>query len=195
LSDLLKNSGIPADFVGDKTSFGNNVPTDGFGGFDTTLMLRQLTRGTDWTELNGTQFPDNFSEHIPDIVIVQLGTNDAINSSEYGNNPVPLYEKNMQQIVEYLRSKNPSVKIIIPMLIPSEWSDYTAKIDLINSDIPNLVESLDEPGSRVVTTVNLKSVWQSSYFRDNVHPNSNGAQEMAQTYFDALVENQLISKH
>jgi lysophospholipase L1-like esterase len=192
LSDLLKNSGIPADFVGDKTSFGNDVPTDGLGGFDTTLMLRQLTRGTDWTELNGTQFPDNFSDHIPDIVIIQLGTNDAINSITGKWDPVPIYNENMKGIVKFLRSKNPNVKIIIPMLIPSAWSNYTAKIDLINSDIPDLVKSLDEPGSRVVTTVNLKGEWQSSYFRDNVHPNDDGVQEMAKAYFDALVENQFV---
>jgi lysophospholipase L1-like esterase len=193
LYDLLREAGIPAEFVGDETSSGNIVPADGLGGFNTVQMLSELTKGTVWTRLNGTQFPNNFDVNIPDIVVIQLGTNDAINASEGSWNPVPTYRKYMQRIIEFLRSKNQNVQIVVSMLIPSQWPEYTAKIDLINSTIPNFVEMMDTPDSPVVTTINLKDTWGVSDSCDYVHPNNAGSQKIAQAYFDALVSNHLVS--
>ncbi len=192
-SQLLRDTGVPAEFVGDEFSSGNDVPADGLGGFDTGLMLKQLTSETVWTRLNGTQFPNNFDAHIPDIVVIQLGTNDAVNAAEGSWDPVPYYRKNMQKIIEFLRSRNPKVKIVVAMLIPSQWPEYTAKIDLINSAIPNFVTTMDTPDSRVVTTVNLKETWEDLDFSDNVHPNNSGSHKIAQAYSDALVNNHLVS--
>jgi lysophospholipase L1-like esterase len=189
----LVDAGISAEFVGDKITGTNTVPAEGHGGFDTTLMARQLLEGNTWTELNGTQIPNNFANHIPDIVIIQLGTNDAINASEDGRNPVPTYEKYMKQIVDYLRSKNPSVKIIIPRLIPSQDKNYDAEIIKLNAVIPDFVRQLNSRNSKVATTKDLRDGWEQKDFSDNVHPGPTwGQPKIAKAYFDALMENEFL---
>jgi hypothetical protein len=194
LSEDLAASGIRIDFVGDEMANGNTVPAEGHGGFDTTLMARELYQGTNWTELNGTQIPDNFSEHIPDIVIIQLGTNDALNASESGWNPVPIYEKYMKEIVDFLRSKNPNVKIVIPMLIPSGDKGCDAEVVKLNNDIPGFVAQLDTESSRVVTTKDLRADWKQDNFLDFYHPDTSGQQKIAkEEYFDTLVENNYLA--
>ena len=92
LSQELAAAKLSVEFVGDNQTTGNIVPAEGHGGFDTSLMARELFRESYWQELNGLQIPNNFSEHIPDIVIVQLGTNDAINASENASDPILSYD-------------------------------------------------------------------------------------------------------
>ena len=194
LSEDLTAVGLKAEFVGDKLTGTNTVPAEGHGGFNTVQMAQELVQEGAWRELNGTEIPNNFTKHIPDIVIIQLGTNDAINASEYGSNPIPVYKDYMGQIVDYLRSKNPSVKIIIPTLIPSQVKDYDAKIIMLNAIIPGFAASLDTKDSRVITTQDLRNDWRFDDFNDIVHPNTKGQKKIAQAYFDALVGNKYFTE-
>ena len=195
LSEELAAAGLPVEFVGDRQTRSNTVPAEGHGGFNTVLMARQLLTETVWTELNGTQIPNNFSRHIPDIVIIQLGTNDAINAYVGEWDPIPIYEKYMQQIVEFLRSKNPSVNIIIPRLIPCQVEKYDANVMKLNNIIPDFVTRLNTENSRIATTQDLRDIWTFNDFLYIVHPNTSGQHKIAKfAYFDALVGNKYLAK-
>lgn len=195
LENELKASGIPAEFVGDKYSFGNTTPADGLGGFNSLLMMRQLTDEniTAWTELNGTSVDKHFSEHIPDIVILALGTNDVINLSEGGYDTPENYLEHMTKIIEYLRSKNPNVAVVVPKLILTQDARYNVNIIIFNKVIDELVAGMDTESSRVVTTRDLRNDWTAADFRDDVvHPSTAGQEKMTEAYFDALVDNDLV---
>jgi lysophospholipase L1-like esterase len=192
LSLELEAAGLPVEFVGDRQTGSNTVPAEGHGGFNTVLMAQQLLAETTWTELNGTQIPNNFSKHIPDIVIIQLGTNDAINASEGGWSPIPTYERYMQKIVDYLRLKNPNVSIIIPRLIPCQVDEFDQNVKKLNDIIPDFVTRLNTENSRVVITRDLRDNWTMDDYLDIVHPNKAGQQKIAKVYFEALVSNNLL---
>jgi lysophospholipase L1-like esterase len=186
LPPLLKSAGIPVIFIGDKIYPGNHIPTDGFSGFDTGTMLTQLTSGTVWKEANGTTYPNNFVNNIPDIVIIQLGTNDLIKPSAY--------QGDMQSIITFLHSKNQNVKIVVSKLIPSKNSASDNQIQLLNNAIPGFVQSMNSKYPPVVTTQDLRSIWKPEDFADDYHPSMTGSQKMAQSYYDALLANGFVSK-
>lgn len=120
--------------------------------------------------------------------------NDAINASENAFDPILSYESNMQRTIGYLRSKNPTVKIIVSLLIPSLDKGYNVNVIKLNSIIPDLVTQLNTNVSRVVITRDLRDSWTPDDFADNVHPNTSGQLKIAKVYYDALVENKYLTK-
>jgi lysophospholipase L1-like esterase len=187
LSTLFKDGGIDVNFVGDKMDAGGHIPIDGFSGFDTAKVLRQL-QSTSW-EAGGVTYPNTISEHVPDIVVIQLGTNDL----GIFKDPVAEYTSDMSNIIQFLRSKNPRVEIIISTLIPSRNAPSDEKIKLINEAIPGLVQSMNLPDSPVVATQDLRSEWKPGDFFDDFHPNTSGSEKMAKNDFDTFVNNGFVA--
>lgn len=188
ISSLLKNSGIDVNFIGDKKDAGGHIPIDGFSGFDTAKILSQL-QSPSW-EAGGVTYPNTISEHVPDIVVIQLGTNDL----GVFKDPVAEYTSDISKIIQFLRSKNPRVEIIVSTLIPSRNADSDEKIKLINEAIPGLVLLLNLPGSPVVATPDLRSEWKPGDFFDDYHPNITGSEKMAKNDFDTLINNGFVGQ-
>jgi lysophospholipase L1-like esterase len=187
LSTLFKDAGIDVNFVGDKMDAGGHIPIDGFSGFDTAKILNQL-QSPSW-DAGGVTYPNTISEHVPDIVVIQLGTNDL----GVFKDPVAEYKSDMLKIIQFLRSKNPHVEIIVSTLIPSKNAASDEKIILINNAIPDFVQSVNLPGSPVVSTPDLRSEWKPGDFYDDIHPNMIGSEKMAKNDFDTLVNNGFVA--
>jgi lysophospholipase L1-like esterase len=187
LSTLLNNAGIDVNFVGDKMDAGGHIPIDGFSGFDTAKILRQL-QSNSW-DAGGVTYPNTISEHVPDIVIIQLGTNDL----GIFKDPVAEYTSDISNIIQFLRSKNPRVEIIVSTLIPSRNTPSDEKIKLINDAIPSIVQSIYLPDSPVVATQDLRSEWKLGDFFDDFHPNTTGSEKMAKNDFDTLLNNGFVA--
>jgi len=196
LENKLKAAGYQVEFVGDKYSFGNTTPADGLGGFNSLLMMRQLTsEDTTWTELNGTRVEKHFSEHIPDIVILDLGTNDALNLAAGGYDTPENYLEHMTVIIRYLQSKNPNVMVVVSKLNPGLDAKYNANVAIFNKVIDRLVVSTPTETSKVVTTRDLGSDWTATDFQDDVvHPSTVGQEKMMEAYFEALVDNGFLGE-
>lgn len=186
LSTLLKNAGININFVGDKMDAGGHIPIDGFSGFDTAKILLQL-RSPSW-DASGVTYPNTISEHVPDIVVIQLGTNDL----GIFKDPVAEYVSDMTNIILFLRSKNPRVEIIVSTLIPSRNITSDTKIKLINDAIPGFVQSMNRPESPVVATPDLRSEWQPGDFDDDFHPSASGSEKMAKNDFETMTDNEFV---
>lgn len=198
----LKANGYQVEFVGDKYSYENTTPTDGLGGFNSLTMWRQLT-GEDpewnkshdantWFELNGTKLEKHFSEHIPDIVILDLGSNDALNLAAGGYDTPENYLEHMTAIIRYLQSKNPNVMVVVSKLNPGFDVKYNANVPIFNKVIDQLVVSTPTETSKVVTTRDLGSDWKSEDLRDIVHPSTSGQEKKTQAVFEALVDNGFV---
>lgn len=195
LSSKLADNNIPADFVGDYTTAGNHIPADGFSGFHTYDMAKQLPL-TEWTTFDGTHIPNHFLQNIPNVVVIQLGTNDAANAVSNNISPVGGYEKYMGQIVDYIRSNNPNIDIIIPMLIPSNNSQLDAEIQVLNAVIPGYAKSLNTsqyPNSKVVPSESVRSNWTNAdLLSDGIHPSLSGQRKMVDAYYRALIFNHFL---
>lgn len=205
LEAKLKAAGYQVEFVGDKYSYGNTTPADGLGGFNSLTMWRQLT-GEDpewnkshdantWYELKGTTEEKHFLEHIPDIVILDLGSNDALNLAAGGYDTPENYLEHMTAIIRYLQSKNPNVMVVMSKLNPGFDAKYNANVPIFNKVIDQLVVSTPTETSKVVTTRDLGSDWKSEDLRDIVHPSDSGQEKKTQAVFDALVDNGLAPIH
>lgn len=186
LSTLLKNAGININFVGDKMDAGGHIPIDGFSGFDTAKILLQL-KSPSW-DASGVTYPNTISEHVPDIVIIQLGTNDL----GVFKDPVAEYTSDMTNIILFLRSKNPRVQIVVSKLIPSRNTASDKKIMLINDAIPGFVQSMNRPESPVVATPDLRSEWKPGDFDDDFHPSASGSEKMAKNDFETMTDNEFV---
>ena len=121
----------------------------------------------------------------PDIVLVHLGTNDAIQFQ----NPVATIGE-LELVIDTLRVTNPNVAILIAQLIPSSNGAVNAQIDLLNALIPDLADE-STPDSPVII-VDHNTGFDLQWLDDLYHPDATGQAFMAQQWFDALVANELL---
>lgn len=126
---------------------------------------------------------DAFRKSPADIVLLHAGHNHFDHEK-----PIPGILAATESIVRTCREINPRVTVLIARVIPAGKLPKYAYIPALNREIPVLAARLDTPASRVIvvdqeTGFNVKT----DTIADLVHPNANGAQKMAQRWFDALV--------
>ena len=136
--------------------------------------------------LNGrpSSYPGTLSQwattYQPDIALVHLGTNDAI---QFQNPASTITE--LISVITTLRAANPNVTVFVAQLIPSSSGAVNAQIDLLNALIPDLADE-STPESPVII-VDLNSGFSTAWLADPYHPDVVGQAFMAQRWYDALV--------
>ncbi len=123
---------------------------------------------------------------LPDVVIIQLGTNDAKPYNwRYGTNFVSDYE---EMIASYAALTN-SPRIILCTPCPVYG---TGAYDIVPSTVAtNIAPAVRDISNRLgleLTELNTRLAGHRELFRDNVHPNSKGMTVMAAVLYDTLVE-------
>ena len=198
LWDLLQTGGhTNVDFVGSRWGvFDSSDPPDGFvdpgGTFDKDheghvgwladeiLLGRQGSTQGDialWA-----------STHVPDIVLLHLGTNDVFNLQ-----PSAETADELEQIIGVLRTYNPNVAVLVARVIPltGQFAWLNPAIDALNTEI-DLLASLDTPEARVII-VDHNTGFDPSWLPDDVHPDLDGQAFIAQQWFDAMLANGLLA--
>ena len=175
LYQQLRNAGYGVDFVGSQHTLTDGYDPhldydqdhEGHSGWRADQVLAQISG---WAN----------STH-PDVVLIHLGTNDL----RAGQTPQSTINE-IGQIIDVLRGVNPNVKIVLAQIIPA--GDAPAgSVEAFNSLIPGLASSKNTSASPIVT-VNQYSGFSLSGgdSDDNLHPNNQGDQKMANKWFDAL---------
>ncbi|QRM87856.1 hypothetical protein FG167_01005 [Lacinutrix sp. WUR7] len=171
------------DYVGtqkDKTSYplllGKHFDSDheGIGGFESKDVLENIP---DILEDLGT----------PDVVLLGIGGNDLIRE-------IPLEQviENINQTIDILQNSNANITIFLEQIAPGKTNIMTPASTIVyNSFIENLATIAMEQtnDSSKVILVNMSTNWTDSYMADNLHYNELGAKEIADRYFEAIVEN------
>jgi len=196
VASSLEAKNKTAHFVGDIQSSGNKVPYEGHGGFNTARFVEQLTDDNikTWTELIGKQTTKNFNQHIPDIAVIQLGTNDAANIALFKKNGTAInidtYTiSNYKKIIDYLRSKNPHVRIIISKVPLTQHNDVNQFATEINSHYDQMVSELSTKVSPIVTTPDWTNYLDpNKHLADDYHPNSAGQKIMADRFTEMILQ-------
>jgi acyl-CoA thioesterase I len=125
---------------------------------------------------------DQLREHLgrfdaPDIALIHLGTNDRDNDETI---------QSLEDIVRLLRSRNPSVVVLVGQLAQHDWKAPWRRLR-----IGRMVDRLNTPESPVVA-VNHFEDWVADPNRkesdtyDWIHPNPRGQSHMALAWFAAL---------
>lgn len=146
--------------------------------------------------LNFMKSFDLFKAVTPDIILLQLGTNDT--REDFANTSTEKFLENMRNIINLIRGKlykekSPQVLIsTIPPINPGQFivTEKSAKrvIEEIN---PAIRELSDELGLLLVDNFELFKN-NPDWLEDGIHPNERGYEAMADNWFARL--NKVISK-
>ncbi|KAH3744073.1 sialate O-acetylesterase [Pelomyxa schiedti] len=123
----------------------------------------------------------------PDIVIIQLGTNDAKtyqwNAAEYTND----YTEMVKEFAAL-----PSAPVVYANIPPPLYEDgvYSMNATVINYVLPDLIHDL--AGDLAIELIDVfdhmgtVQLTHSSWFQDGCHPNQDGYQVLAETVYSEI---------
>lgn len=116
----------------------------------------------------------------PHIALIHLGTNDAIKTRESAATTI----SDLSGLIDKLRAHNPSVRIVLSLLIPS--TDSQSRIDAINAAIPGFANSKSTAESPILV-VNQASGYSTGNNYDGIHPAPSGEEKIAQKYLEGIM--------
>ncbi len=122
----------------------------------------------------------------PDIVLFSSpGGNDALQG-------IPLSEiiPNINAIIDKLQAYNPNIIILIEQLAPGKTSFMDAELTASFNQIHDLIEDIANTQTNttsLVVPVDMATGFKDDFLADNIHYNLQGAQFIAQRYYDKLV--------
>ncbi|RYG43439.1 MAG: hypothetical protein EOO01_21315 [Chitinophagaceae bacterium] len=196
LWQLLHAAHYNVDFVGswDKHHMGGNVPDpdfdmdhDGHSGWTT----HQILEPPDWDKHRGNI--DQWLEEIsPDIVLIELGTNDVFQCV-----PIPAAMNDLSVMIDKLRAKNNKVRILVAQIPPlgDQWAEkklcgtdtaYGAVVKMFNAAVAGMARMKGTDLSPVVIVDQFTGVDPAVDMYDDIHPNEKGEKKMAERWFKAM---------
>ncbi len=113
----------------------------------------------------------------PDVVLIHLGHNDLWDSQSISSTIDEL-----GQLIDALRSVNPHVQVLLAQVIPSTEAALVG-LSSVNAQIPALVAVKTTSSSAVLVVDQYSSFDAVVETWDGVHPNAEGEQHMADTWF------------
>ena len=124
---------------------------------------------------------DWLTGYTPDVVLIHLGSNDAIQ-----NNSAITSEEELEQVIDILRQDNSNVTIFLSQLIPAVDGGFNSRIQDLNNRIPGIVADKNQANSPIIFVEQSSGFNANTDTYDGVHPNDAGEAKMAQKWFDAL---------
>ncbi len=179
---MLRNGGYDVDFVGSTTEpnfqkFMFDQDHDGYSGYTTELLANDMDR--------------MLVSFTPDIVLLDIGTNDVLQQ-------VPMKDRmrNIDRIVTSLRQKNPNVRIVLAQIAPTSdtFRNTNSGLDEFNKNLLSYAQSTTTGASPIVI-VDMNTAWSTAQFTqaDGVHPNTEGEVQLAQRWANALISTGMIT--
>ena len=171
---ITGDCGYPSDL---QSLLGDNYTVGNFGASGSTVLLNSWKPYMDQPEFQSAK---SFE---PNIVIIMLGTNDDLMSLHQYNES---FEHNYTQLItsfQQLQSK-PQIWIALSPPIFSNSSDLSPTY-LVNTIIP---KTQDLANKMNLPTIDVYSAFgdRADYFKDGVHPNSQGAALIATEVYNAI---------
>ena len=142
----------------------------GVGGFTTEDLLISLN-----------DFIDDIER--PDLILLGIGGNDLT-----GDIPLEMIMDHLNQILDLLKNKNPQGLIFLELIAPGHSSmmtpEFQDRLSLFHQAVSHLAEERTDLSIRLVDQF---SGWTDQYLADDVHYNRQGAQRVAERYFEAIL--------
>jgi lysophospholipase L1-like esterase len=129
-------------------------------------------------------------QHTPHIVLLMIGTNDAIDNYEMAKAPTRLGD-----LIDAIYAQLPDVLIVVASLIPARGdrgqgddAELNARIQSFNASVPQLVKQRADTGKHIVL-VDMHKPFEAdarSLLEDQWHPNLAGYVLIGAEWFKAL---------
>ena len=190
LNMLLNNAGIAHQFVGSATDNVGSLPADqqhheGHSGYTITGGGRSgiLDNINTWLGSNGAN---------PDVILLMIGTNDV---TTYATTlaAVPQATANLNTLISTISNKStglrPNAKLIVAEITPivgtvNGGTDAVAQA--YNQSVATLVANHQALGENVSLVDMHSALNASTDMYDQLHPNDNGYNKMAQVWFNGI---------
>ncbi|MEL6899884.1 MAG: Ig-like domain-containing protein [Cyanobacteria bacterium J06606_4] len=183
LWNLLGENGYDVDFIGSRSTASGNIPFpdstfdpdhEGRSGWRTDEILNGRN--------GGSTLADWLTGYTPDVALVHLGTNDALQR----NSPESSAEE-LKQVIDLLRQDNPNVVIFLAQVIPTSRSlGANNSLNALNAEIPGIVAEKNTADSPVILVDHNTGFDATIDTYDELHPNESGEAKMAQKWFEAI---------
>lgn len=182
----LQAAGASVDFIGTLTSNFQGPPPN--PDFD---LHHEGHRAWRADEIRNS-LPGWLTTYTPDVVLVHLGTNDAL-QNHGGANFLAETIADLEGIIRTLQSDNPNVTVLLAKLIPTTEIVENNRITSLNAQIDGIASRTTTLDSRVVVVDQSSGFSLATDTNDGLHPNSSGETKMANKWFDALNTQGLVN--
>jgi len=180
--DLI-NIGFQGVFVGNQYGVSDGAPLN--SDFD----QHYEGGGADdaWSTQDGIDNIDNVNSQSPDIVLLDLGSNDY-DGSQSPKDTLAKVRANLNTIIQGLAAQNPGITILLAQPTPWVTADKAEKQFMSGLSGAVAKAAADERRAGVhVVLVNLHGGFNARKdTKDGTHPNVRGEQKIANKYFQAL---------
>lgn len=173
LMEKLKAAGYDVSYVGTQISSQTDcalgeLPCEGYGGKNVQFLAGKIG--------------ELYRKNPADIVMIHAGHNQFAD-----RHPIPEMLSSTRKIIETIRSIKPGATILLAQVIPSGKLPKYSYIPQFNEALVPLVKELDRPGQRFILVNQAEGFdWEKDTVPDRVHPNAQGAEKMAEKWFQAL---------
>jgi acyl-CoA thioesterase I len=195
LWQMLHTGNYNIDFIGswNKHHMGGEFPNadfdldhEGHSGW----TAADIFHAPDWDSTRGN-INQWLKEYTPDIVLVELGTNDVFQCRK-----IPDVIENFAALVQRLRNKNKYVKIFFAQIPPlgPQWAQkklcgndttYDQTIRILNRAIELFVKANTAADSPLFSVDQYSGITAANQY-DDIHPNLSGEKIMAERWFSAI---------
>lgn len=171
LREKLFETGYDVTFIGPRvtrTHGGDSICHFGFSG-KTAEFLDSV-------------IDDVYIQYPADIVLIHAGHNHF-----YTENPVEGIVNAQRSMINKIRAVNPEVKILLSLVIPSGKLPKYSYIPELNESLAEMVADFNNDNIILVDQASGFD-WGKHTVADLVHPNQEGAEIMADTWFNELTK-------
>lgn len=202
LWQFLHQENYNFDLIGSwsKHHMGGEVPDpdfdmdhDGHSGWTFAEMFQPPS----WDNARGNVY-EWLNEYTPDIVLIELGTNDVFQCRKTSD-----MIGDLEKLVSLFRNKNSYIKIAVAQIPPlgDQWAQkklcgdsirYDSAIHTLNAAIAVFAKEHGSVKSPVIVVDQYTGVQPSIQMYDDIHPNEAGEKIMAERWFKAI--EQYLSK-
>ena len=151
---------------------------EGHWGWTTDAVVNELEG---WLGASNAAFDCCSGNLYPNIALVHLGTNDCI----YGE-PVSQILGELDQVVKILHRHNPEMHVFLAKLIPANYAEIQPCLDELNDNLEDYFASSPASGKVSVVDMTVGFTVEDDTW-DNLHPNNQGSEKMANQWLNAIL--------
>jgi lysophospholipase L1-like esterase len=165
---LADDAGTAIDYVGSQQS-GTMADKDNEG--HPGYRIDQIAAAAD-TWLDAAQ---------PDVVLLNVGTNDTIQNHDLPNAPARL-----QALIDQIVQARPAVTVVLSTLVPSGDATNNGRVQAFNAQLPGIVRAEVAAGHKVELVDLYSSLTVADIGPDGIHPSDSGYGKLAALWYAAL---------
>ncbi|MEV4137314.1 SGNH/GDSL hydrolase family protein [Dactylosporangium sp. NPDC049742] len=165
---LADDAGVAVDMVGSQRS-GTAADNDNEG--HPGYRVDQVAAGADaW-----------IAAARPDVVLLNVGTNDMLQSYDLPNAPARL-----SALVDQILRAAPTATVVVSTLVPNPDAAVEARVRAYNGQIPGIVQAKAAAGKKVRLADFHANLTLADIGPDRIHPTDGGYAKLADVWFSAL---------